>query len=255
MSPSKTSVRACFLNRCVIVGDMALIEQLIADLDAESASVDEIVADLPAEEWARPTPAEVEHRPPDRASVLDRHGGRLPTPGVQLRAHRRLGRSARLRRRGGRAMARYEPAKILRRWRRWRQSCRALATVPSGTQIPWFGPPMSAASMATAPAHRAYWAHDLDVAETLGVQREPTDRLKSIAHLGVRTRNFAYLVNQLEPPAGEFRIELTAPSGEPVDLGRASPNTVRGSAIDFCMLITQRRAPEDLALEVTGDDS
>ena len=37
--------------------NMALIDELIADLHAESASLDAIVADLPARDWATPTPA------------------------------------------------------------------------------------------------------------------------------------------------------------------------------------------------------
>ena len=36
------------------------------------------------------------------------------------------------------------------------------------------------------------WAHSLDVAEALGVEPEPTDRIRHVAHLGVRTRNFAF---------------------------------------------------------------
>jgi uncharacterized protein (TIGR03084 family) len=50
---------------------------------------------------------------------------------------------------------------------------------------------MSAASMATARLMET-WAHGLDVADALGVAPEPTDRLRSIAHIGVRTRNFAF---------------------------------------------------------------
>lgn len=239
---------------------MALIEQLIADLDAESASLDEIVTDLPAAAWARPTPAEgwsiarqighlcwtdmvatIAATDADAFTSVLTDAWSDPLGFVDAEAE---------------AMARYEPAEILRQWREWRRKLsEALAAVPAGTQIPWFGPPMSAASMATARLMET-WAHGLDVAEALGVHREPTDRIKSVAHLGVRTRNFAYLVNQLEPPAGEFRIEVTAPSGELWTWGpEDSPNTVRGSAIDFCMLITQRRAPEDLALEVIGDDA
>ena len=67
----------------------------------------------------------------------------------------------------------------------------AFADVPAGTKVPWYGPPMSPASFATARLME-YWAHGQDVADALGVQREPTDRLRHVAHLGVRTRGFAY---------------------------------------------------------------
>ena len=84
---------------------------------------------------------------------------------------------------------------------------------PAGQKMPWFGPPMSAASMATA-RFMETWAHALDVYDAAGERPEPTDRIRHVAHLGVRTRNYAYSVHQEEPPAEEFRVELTAPSGE-----------------------------------------
>ena len=76
----------------------------------------------------------------------------------------------------------------------------ALAAVPEGTRLPWFGPPMSATSMATA-RFMETWAHGLDVADALGVELPPTDRVRHVAHLGVRTRGFAYRNRGLEPPA------------------------------------------------------
>ena len=79
--------------------------------------------------------------------------------------------------------------------------------------MPWFGPPMSPASMATA-RFMETWAHALDVHDALGLDVEPTDRIRHVAHLGVRTRDFAFAVHGLEPPAEEFRVELAAPSGE-----------------------------------------
>ncbi|EUA43560.1 hypothetical protein I552_8301 [Mycobacterium xenopi 3993] len=71
---------------------------------------------------------------------------------------------------------------------------------------------MSAASMATARLMET-WAHGLDVADTLGVQRPATPRLRSIAHLGVRTRDYSFVVNGLTPPAEPFLVELRAPDG------------------------------------------
>src|SRR3546814_2343545 len=51
------------------------------------------------------------------------------------------------------------------------------------------------------------------VFEALGVTVAPTDRIGHVAHIGVRTRNFSFAANELAPPADEFRIELTSPSG------------------------------------------
>merc|ERR1711969_339703 len=98
------------------------------------------------------------------------------------------------------------PARILHDWRTARSALAdALRAVPDGVKIPWFGPPMSAASMATARLMET-WAHGLDVADALGVTLAPTARLRSIAHIGVRTRDFAFAVHGLTPPAAPFHV-------------------------------------------------
>ena len=100
------------------------------------------------------------------------------------------------------------------------------------------------------------WAHALDVADALGVTLEPTDRLKHVAHLGVRTRNYAYVNRGLEAPAEEFRIDLVSPSGEQWSWGpEDAAQTVTGSAYDFCLLVTQRRHRDDLDLVAVGEDA
>ena len=91
---------------------------------------------------------------------------------------------------GAEELATLAPAELLADWRVTRGRLHdALLTVPEGRKVPWFGPPMSAASMATARLMET-WAHGLDVADALGVNRPATERLRSIAHLGVRTRDY-----------------------------------------------------------------
>lgn len=112
---------------------------------------------------------------------------------------------------------------------------------------------MSTASMATARLMET-WAHGLDVAEALGVTRAPTDRLRHIVRLGVRTRDFAFGVHGLTPPFEEFRVELVAPSGELWSYGpEDAPQRVTGPALDFCLLATQRAHRADLALTAEGE--
>ena len=131
----------------------------------------------------------------------------------------------------------------------------AFAAVPAGVKIPWYGPPMSAPSFATARLME-YWAHGQDVADALGVHRPPTARLRHIAYLGVRTRAFAYVNRGLSPNLTPVRLELSGPDGQTWTYGDAgAQQSVLGSAEDFCLLVTQRRHRRDLALVVDGPDA
>ncbi|HWJ10309.1 MAG TPA: TIGR03084 family metal-binding protein [Nocardioides sp.] len=126
---------------------------------------------------------------------------------------------------------------------------------PDGQKLPWFGPPMSPTSMATA-RFMETWAHALDVYDALGTRPEVTDRIRHVAHIGVRTRNFAYANNGLEAPAEELRVELTAPSGATWTWGPDDARQkVTGSAYDFCQLATQRVHRDDTDLVAVGEDA
>jgi uncharacterized protein (TIGR03084 family) len=148
------------------------------------------------------------------------------------------------------------PQVLLARWRTGRgQLIEALAATPPKHKLAWLGPPMGPVSLATARIMET-WAHGQDVADALGLEREPTARLRHVAYLGVRTRDFAYVVHEKTPPAEQFRIELTAPDGGLWTWGpEDTPERVTGPALDFCLLVTQRRHRDDLALETTGDDA
>ena len=58
------------------------------------------------------------------------------------------------------------------------------------------------------------WAHSLDVHEALGVAPEVSDRIRHVAHLGVRTRRFSFAARGEAAPEAEPRVTLTAPSGD-----------------------------------------
>ncbi|MFL6061085.1 MAG: wyosine base formation domain-containing protein, partial [Marmoricola sp.] len=95
-----------------------------------------------------------------------------------------------------------------------------------------------------------------DVYDALEVVPEVTDRIRHVTHLGVRTRDFAFSVQGLEAPAEEFRVELVAPSGETWTWGpEDATQSVRGSAYDFCLLVTQRAHRDDTDLVAAGDQA
>jgi uncharacterized protein (TIGR03084 family) len=148
------------------------------------------------------------------------------------------------------------PEHLLARWRAGRTELGdRLADVPDGVRIPWFGPPMAAASMATARLMET-WAHGLDVTDALGLPPSVSPRLRHVAHLGIRTRDFAFAQHGEPPPAEPFRVELAAPDGSTWAWGpEEARQRVTGPALDFCLRVTRRRHRADLALAATGPDA
>ena len=119
-------------------------------------------------------------------------------------------------------------------------------------RLPWYGPDMSARSAATARLMET-WAHGQDVADALGIERVPTNRLRHVAHLGVVTFGWSHLNRGETPPSVPPRVELTGPSGDVWVWHEDGDGLVRGPALDFCLLVTQRAPRASLALEVEGD--
>ncbi len=235
-----------------------VLTQVLDDLAAEGDRLEALVADLDADGWRTPTPApgwdvatQVAHLAwTDEVAVkaaTDKDAwdtvvlGAIADPEGYVDAQ---------------ALLLAQDDDLLGRWRRARADLRAaLVAMPKGEKMPWFGPPMSATSMATARLMET-WAHSLDVHDGLGVDVEDTDRIRHVAHLGVRTRNFAHSVHGLDAPAEEFRIDLVAPSGEVWSWGpEDAAQTVTGSAGDFCRLVTQRVHRADTDLVATGADA
>jgi uncharacterized protein (TIGR03084 family) len=119
-------------------------------------------------------------------------------------------------------------------------------------RIPWFGPDMSTLSFATARLMET-WSHGLDVADTVGASLPATDRLRHVAHIGVTTRGWSYMNRGMEFPGGQVRVELTAPSGSIWTWGPDdAADKVSGTALDFCLVVTQRRHRSDTRLVTAG---
>lgn len=232
----------------------------VAALTAESADLDALVHDLPEPEWARPTPAagwSIAHQIAHLAwtdevalvAATDPDGFTAQIEAALADPDHHVDRMAE-------AGVAAGPAALLARWREARSAlAAALDGAPADTSIPWFGPPMSPRSMATARLMET-WAHGQDVADALGVERTPTDRLRDVAHLGVRTRDYAYGLHGRTPPTAPFAVALGSPGGETwtwhTDADEVA-GTVRGSALDFCLVVTQRRPVQETGLRATGE--
>jgi uncharacterized protein (TIGR03084 family) len=233
---------------------------MLADLRAEGDDLDMLVAGLPAAGWATQTPAEgwtIAHQIAHLAWTDDQAIlAAIDPDAFQTALAEALSEPGDFVEEGAAEGAALDPALLLTGWRSGRgRMIEALAEVAAGTRLPWFGPPMSAASMATARLMET-WAHGQDVADALGVVRTPTSRLRQVAHIGTRTRNFAFHGRGVTPPGEEFRVALTAPDGQEWTWGpEGAEQSVTGPALDFCLLVTQRRHRADLALTAVGVDA
>jgi uncharacterized protein (TIGR03084 family) len=231
---------------------------LLADLAAETQVLDDLLAGLDRAGWQRPTPApgwsihdQVTHLAffDESAALAAADPELFRTEAAALMA---LGDGF--------------PEEVARRYRGlsgadaldWLRRSRAqFRHVYRGLEprqrVPWFGPDMSAASSVTA-RFMETWAHGQDVADALGVARAPTARLRHVAHLGVATFRFTFQLNGLPVPVTPVRVELIAPD----DAGMwtwgpaGAADVVTGPALDFCLVVTQRRHLDDTALRVTG---
>ncbi|MGA9746584.1 MAG: TIGR03084 family metal-binding protein [Nocardioides sp.] len=241
---------------------MSTLDTVLADLAAECAQLDGLVAALPDDEtgWRRPTPAagwDVAHqvvhlawtdetalrsatdKPAWDASML----AALADPDGFVDAEARAGAAA-------------AGLEILDRWRAARTAlAQALRAHPEGERLPWYGPPMSPTSMATA-RFMETWAHARDVADALGVTLGRDDGVRHVVHLGIRTRGFAFAGRGLEVPTEPIHVVLTLPGGGSHEDGPADADqSVRGSAYDFALLVTQRVHRADTDLVAVGRDA
>jgi uncharacterized protein (TIGR03084 family) len=97
------------------------------------------------------------------------------------------------------------------------------------------------------------WAHGQDVADGLGETRTPSARLRHVAFLGYRSLPNSYRSRGLEVPEASVRVELDGTAGEPWSFGpEGATDRVHGPAVDFCLVVTQRRHLDDTDLVCDG---
>ncbi|MFV1970060.1 MAG: TIGR03084 family metal-binding protein [Acidimicrobiia bacterium] len=236
------------------------VNQIVSDLRAEQDSLDDIVSGINSDAWTTPTPAEGwDVR--DQIGHLTFFDERATEAAVDPKAFLAGIETAVADIDGYIAshldVARHsDPGELLSHWRRARSALLdAFAPLDPSARLAWYGPPMSARSFATARLMET-WAHGQDIVDALEVNRTPTDRLRHIAFLGVRTMGWSFTVNGLDVPSEVVRVDLAAPSGSQwLWNENSAQNIVSGDAEDFCLVVTQRRHISDTDLEVTGSEA
>ncbi|MGQ0843758.1 MAG: TIGR03084 family metal-binding protein [Sporichthyaceae bacterium] len=235
----------------------ASVHEIVADLQAETEVLEGMLAGLPADVWEVPTPAigwavrdQISHLAYfDEMSVL------------AMTDADRFRREADAQIAGGMdfpdrlaAQFRDMPVAELHAWFRTarRSLIRESSAREAAERVPWYGPAMSLASCVTARLMET-WAHGQDVADALGVHREPSARLRHVAHLGVRALPYSYQVRRLEVPQTPIRVELTGPDAALWTWGpEDAVDRVAGNALEFCLVVAQRRHHHDTNLKITG---
>ncbi len=224
--------------------------QQVAALRAEGDELNAFLETIPADQWSRETPFKnrtinwvVQH-----LHDADRWAVHAVTDPDGFRAWRDQVQSV--------PFESAEPLRGRALHERWRthfvELCDALAAADSELRAPWFGPDMGIRMMATA-RQMETWAHGQDIYDLLRVKREPTDRLRNICHIGVRTFGWTFVNRKLAVPESIPHIRLDAPSGAVWEWNPPSEQEViAGTALEFAQVVTQGRNIVDCNLRVVG---
>ncbi|MFM9942135.1 MAG: TIGR03084 family metal-binding protein [Hyphomicrobiaceae bacterium] len=130
--------------------------------------------------------------------------------------------------------------------------CEQLAVRDPEDRIAWAGPDMGLRMFTTA-RQMETWSHGQEVFDVLGLDRVPTPRLRNIATIGVRTYGWTFANRQLSPPGDPPHVRLQGPAGDIWEWNPPQPgNSVTGSALEFCQVVTQVRNIADTQLVVLG---
>jgi uncharacterized protein (TIGR03084 family) len=231
---------------------------LLSDVKAEFDNLDDLLSGMTEGQWDAPTPAEgwnsrdqIAHLAyfdaraalaGDDADAFAAHFQTLADQGFDVITQQYIDKGRSLTGGG------------LRAW--WAQArsdmLSTFAQLDPKDRLPWYGPPMSARSAMTARLMET-WAHGYDIADTIGVTPDPTDRIKSICHLGIVTVDWSFINRSLKPPANPICFRLTSPSGQKWVWNEGAADLIEGTSLDYALLVTQRRHLLSLDLAVSGE--
>jgi uncharacterized protein (TIGR03084 family) len=145
-----------------------------------------------------------------------------------------------------------EPEGLMSEWHKgWTKLAGALDKVDPDRRLPWFGPDMRSQSFANA-RQMEVWAHGQDIYDLFAVERQGTERIRTICDLGVRTHGYSFAQRGLDRPAVP-EVVLTAPGGSSWIWNDGATERVTGSAVDFALVVTHRRKVGHTDLVATGE--
>ena len=148
------------------------------------------------------------------------------------------------------------PAELVSRWASGAvRLVEALDSVDLSTRVPWVTGEISARSLATTRLAET-WIHAGDVADAVGAELAPTDRLRQIARLAWRTLPYAFH-SAGRSMAGPVAFALVGPDGSSWEFVPDEPplTTVRGPAVELCAVAARRVSASATTLRGEGPDA
>jgi len=142
---------------------------------------------------------------------------------------------------------------------RWQTAADQFLAVVDGAdlhrRVPWVAGELSMRTLVTTRLAET-WIHTGDVAEGLGVELKPADRLRYIARLAWRTLPYAFARAE-QSLSGPVAFSLTGPDGSPWEFTPEEPpvTTISGDGVDLCLVAARRLSPDDSALSGEGPDA
>ena len=255
------------------------MQQIVECLAAQHGELDALLSGLADSDWAEPTRCPgwsvadvVLHlAQTDEVAVASAEGRLAEAGGGWMVIGAQQGETVDDVAAAAVAAQRGAPApEVLARWRTAAAAVRAaLAGCEPGARLTWVAGQLSARTLATTRLAEC-WIHTGDVADALGVDLPPGDRLWHIARLAWRTLPYAF-ARAGASLSGPVAVVLDAPGGGRWSFGdaaapnaaapnAAAPNaaaltTVRGDAVEFCLVAARRLDPARTRLTAEGPDA
>jgi uncharacterized protein (TIGR03084 family) len=146
-------------------------------------------------------------------------------------------------------------AELYARWKKAADDSRAaLGACDPSDRVQWATGELAARTLTTTRLAEC-WIHTGDVADPLGIDRPPGERLWHIARLAWRTLPYAFS-SAGKTMSGEVALALTAPDGSTWSFCDADSAVthITGPALDFCLIAARRREPSATAIAAEGPD-